>query len=254
MFVLSLFLILILLITNSTGTRAGGNLVCQQEDKRTLFVSATGELSVKPDVAIITFDSQSQHKSATEAYKLNQAKMRAILSAIKSDGLNLDTKDMQTRGLSLQPVYIYSKQEQKQVFAHYKVEQELEVKIRDMDKVSNVLDAAVFAGSGVKNVNFTVENMNDAKEKASKLAYQLIKKKAESIAISTEIKLGKPITINDHGGSLTTSSFHQPRHMNMRMKSEAMAFDESMPVGGTSTIESGEIKISHAIDITYELI
>ena len=42
--------------------------------------------------------------------------------------------------------------------------------------------------------------------------------------------------------------------MNMRMKSEAMAFDESMPVGGTSTIESGEIKISHAIDITYELI
>jgi uncharacterized protein len=238
---LLIFLVLILLSQASPlrAVTSDGNCLT---DKRTLDLDATGFVNVKPDVAYISFNTEAKNAKAQVAYAEHTKKMSSILDAIK--GVSIEAKDIRTRGMSLQPQYSYSNREGKQIFEHYFVQQQLMVTIRDVEKVSSVLDAAVTSGALLRDVNFTVEDSEAAATEASKKAYDLIKSKAAAIALSLGVELGKPIRVNDDKGS----SFH-PKHAMMRGAAMEMMDDG----GGGSHVESGEVRLSHTVSITYEI-
>ncbi len=81
--------------------------VSLSDSLRSLSVQGYGEVSMTPDICYITFKSTSNDALASAAYKNHQQKIRAILSAMKDSTLGINERDMQTRGLSLLPVYKY---------------------------------------------------------------------------------------------------------------------------------------------------
>ena len=120
-----------------------------------------------PDLCIIRVSRESKHPtSAATAFEENNKAVAGIVAATKRVGL-VD-KDLQTTNLNLSPQYRYdhsSDGSNKRVFEGHSVSQDLTVKIRDLGKISTVLDAVVAAGATeIGSVQFTVESPAKAAE------------------------------------------------------------------------------------------
>src|SRR5688572_26487809 len=70
-----------------------------------LDISATGEVTRVPDVAIISTGVVSRAPSATAAIQQNAARMERVRSALRRAGIA--DKDIQTSSINLNPEYHY---------------------------------------------------------------------------------------------------------------------------------------------------
>jgi len=220
---------------------AAATLAAKEQERRTLAVTGTAEVSVAPDICYMGFTVETRHKSAVEAYAENNRIMKTVNAAIKAEGIQ--AKDMSTSNFSIQPVYRYEDRTNRRIFEGYRVTHTLNVKVRELSKVSKVLDAAVNAGAtGVQNVTFTVENPKKYTSEARIEAIKAARKKAEVIAKHTGVTLGKPISIRES----EPGSYLQPQ--------TNVALDGFSRTGGIeASLEPGEIKLSHTVYITYEI-
>lgn len=216
------------------------SLGAQEEERRTLTVTGTAEISVAPDICYMSFTVETQNRSAVDAYTENNVIMNKVNANIKTQGI--DAKDMNTSHFSITPQYHYEDKSNKRIFDGYKVTHTLNVKVRDLSKVTKVLDVAVNSGAtGVQSIRFTVEDPKRYAQEAREEAIKAAKAKASQIAKLTEVKLGKPISISESepGGRIL-----YPQAAMMR---DGGAFEEAV------TLEPGEIKLTHTVYITYEI-
>ncbi|MBA7616905.1 26 kDa periplasmic immunogenic protein [subsurface metagenome] len=211
-----------------------------EEERRTLTVTGTAEISVAPDICYMSFSVQTRHKSAADAYRQNNELMNKVNAAIKAAGIA--AKDMQTTNFTISPEYHYEKGSNKRIFDGYLVSHTLNVKVRELTKVPDVLDAAVNAGANqVLGITFTVENPKRYASEARVDAIKAARVKASQIASLTDVKLGKPISISE---SEPGRRILYPQAAMMR---NGGGFDEGV------TLEPGEIKLTHTVYITYEI-
>ena len=76
--------------------------------QNTITISGNGDVSTKPDLAVMDFSVVSEGKTVAAATDDNTKKMNAIVAAAKS--LGVADKDLQTTGYSINPRYDYVKQ------------------------------------------------------------------------------------------------------------------------------------------------
>jgi len=219
---------------------AAASVRAAEEERRTLTVTGTAEISVAPDICYMSFAVQTRHKSAAQAYRENNELMNKVNAAIKKQ--DIPAKDMQTANFTISPEYHYDRTTNKRIFDGYLVSHTLNVKVRDLTKVPDVLDAAVTAGANqVLEINFTVENPKRYASEARVDAIKAARAKAEQIAQLTGVKLGKPISISE---SEPGRRILYPQAAMMRNGAGA---------GEGVTLEPGEIKLTHTVYITDEI-
>ncbi|MEO7379641.1 MAG: SIMPL domain-containing protein, partial [Sphingomicrobium sp.] len=103
-----------------------------------LDISATGEATRVPDVAIISAGVTTQATTATDALGQNAARMERVRAALKRAGIA--DRDIQTASISLQPQYKYV-ENQPQLLVGYQASNQLSVKFRDIRASGRILDA-----------------------------------------------------------------------------------------------------------------
>lgn len=217
------------------------SLSAQEQERRTLSVTGTAEIAVSPDICYMSFTVETQNKSAVEAYTENNVIMNKVNANIKTQGI--DAKDMNTSHFSIIPQYHYEDKTNKRIFDGYKVTHTLNVKVRDLSKVSKILDVAVSSGAtGVQSIYFTVENPKKYAQEAREEAIQAARAKASQIAKLTGVKLGKPVTISES----EPGGYERYPQTSMRMRDGGFAEAEA-------SLEPGEIKLRHTVYITYEI-
>lgn len=211
---------------------------------RTLQVTGTAEVSVEPDICYMRFVITTEHKtSAKQAYRDNNRTIEAVASAIKSQ--DVAAKDVQTQNLTISPRYHWDDKHDRQIFEGYSVAHTLYVKLRKIDKASDVLDAAVEAGATqVTDVSFTVENPKKYLAEARIEAIKAAKTKAEAMAEAAGVQLLKPTSISE-----------QEPYGWQRYMAQSNVSLERMVAGsaGEAALEPGEVKLSHTVTITYEI-
>src|SRR5258708_7570040 len=112
------------------------------DSQHVINISAEGKLTVKPDLATLNFAVQNDALTAAAAQSANTDKMNSVVSYVKSQGI--DEKDIQTSGYSVNQKYDYSlKPIGSPKIVGYTAYQNLTVKVRDLSKVSTLLDGAV---------------------------------------------------------------------------------------------------------------
>jgi uncharacterized protein len=210
---------------------------------RTLAVTGTAEVSVKPDICNISFGVETfDKKSAREAYRSNAEVMNALSAAVLATGI--DTKDVQTSGFSVTPQYHYDNDNHRRIFDGYRVYHSLDVKVRDLDKPSAVLDAGMDAGATqVNNVTFAVENPKKYTSDARVEAVKAAQAKAQSMADLTGVKLGKPISISEN----------EPGGWGQYYAQANVAVDAASAVAESPGLQPGEFKLTRTVYITYEI-
>ncbi|HEY0628783.1 MAG TPA: SIMPL domain-containing protein, partial [Sphingomicrobium sp.] len=96
-----------------------------------LDVSATGEVTRVPDVAIISAGVQTLQPTATAAIEENAARMERVRAALKRAGI--EDRDIQTSSINLNPEYHYD-QNRPPRLTGYRATNTVNVKFRDLKR------------------------------------------------------------------------------------------------------------------------
>ena len=102
-------------------------------------------VEAEPDIATVSAGVTTEARTAVEAMKANAAQMTAVIARIKA--LGIADRDIQTTGISLGAQYNYNQTTQRQVFRGYQASNRVSVKLRQVDRTGEVLDALVAAGA-----------------------------------------------------------------------------------------------------------
>lgn len=218
------------------------------EVRNTITVSGTGEIFIKPDLAKVDFSVVTDKKTVAEAMAENTKSMNAVIDSVKKQGVA--DKDLKTTNFYIYPRYEWQKEvvclvypcpETKRVLVGYEITQTLEVKIRDMAKIGDIIQGATDAGANqAGDLQFTIENEDEFKKQAREEAITEAKAKAAELSSQLGVKLVRITSFNESG---TT-----PVPMALYSEAKGMGGDTETP-----QIETGENKISVTISITYEI-
>ena len=216
------------------------------ESKHTIVVSETGEVYTRPDLALISFSVSIEKENIAEAMLENTEKMNSVIEYMK--GQNIEEKDLKTTNFVIYPRYEYRQSQSypyiptgERVLAGYVVEQTLEVKIRDLEKIGGIIQGANEKGANqTGNLQFTIDNQKELKKEARAEAIEKAKEKAKELASQLGVKLVKITSFSESG------VFPRPLYLETT-KSGLGGADESFQ------IESGENKVEVTVSITYEI-
>jgi len=214
------------------------------ETKNTITVSDVGEIYTKPDLGITSFSVKTEAKTVDKAMSENTEKMNGVIGSMKD--LGIEDKDLKTTAFNIYPRYEYANSvlfpQNKRVLVGYEITQSLQVKMRDLEKIGDIIQEATNAGANqVGNLNFIVDKEDEFKEQARKEAINKVKVKAEKLAGQLGVDLVRIIGFYE--------SEEQPIYYDNYAMKEAMG----MGGGEAPQIETGENKISVSVSITYEI-
>ncbi len=162
--------------------------------ENTISISGEGKVLAAPDIGQVDLSVVSDASTVAPAQKDNTDKMNKIIQAMKS--LGVEDKDLQTTNYSIYPRYQYS--HGKNEIIGYEVTQTLEVKIRNLDKVGDVLGQAASLGvNQVGSLNFTFDDPNALQSQARQKAIADAKQKAKDLAAGLGVSLGKIIGFSE---------------------------------------------------------
>jgi len=150
------------------------------ESENVITVSATSEVYAKPDLALTTFSVISEAKTVGAAMQDNTTKMNAVTTFVKSQGV--EDKDIKTTNFNISPRYEWREKTGERVLVGYEVSQSLQVKMRDLAKIGDIIQGATEAGANqVSDLQFTIDNEDALKEEARGKAIEEAKTKAGSL-------------------------------------------------------------------------
>jgi uncharacterized protein YggE len=167
---------------------------------RSINVSGTGRVTIVPDIAKINIGVRTEAEVVTDALDENSANANNISEVLQD--LGVAEEDIQTSNFNVYPSDQYNPMTGQVEGRKYVVENTVNVTVRDLTSLGDVLSAVVDAGANaIYGINFDVENREEAVAEARKLAIEDAQAKAEAIAEEADIELGELITINVYSSS-----------------------------------------------------
>ncbi len=160
-----------------------------------ITVTGTGKVTYVPDQGVVQLGVSSEGASAAEAWQKNTAAVKKVFDALRK--LGVDEKDLKTSSLGLSPRYAYPKNQPARLVG-YTASYQLTVKVRDLNKLGRVLDAAVEAGANRDvGITFASSRAEEVLDQARARAVAEARKKADIYARGSGCSLGQVQSINE---------------------------------------------------------
>ncbi len=206
-------------------------------------VSVTGEghAYARPDQAQISMGVVSDSKTAAIALKNNSEKMTKLIATLKVKGIA--EKDILTSNFSVNPQYRYDNVngQQRPSIIGYQVSNDVQVKIRNLPTLGDILDAVVTAGANnVNGISFSLAEPDGVLDQARQKAMSDAKRKAELYAGAAGVKVGRVLYITESSGTV-----QPPRPMMMQAARASM---ESVPISSGEQESTASITVVYAIE------
>jgi len=163
-----------------------------------LDVSATGEVTRVPDIAIISAGVQTLQPTATAAIEENAARMERVRAALKRAGI--EDRDIQTSSINLNPEYQYD-QNRPPRLTGYRATNTVNVKFRDLKRTGAILDALVAEGANqINGPNLTIDKPESALDEARTKAIANGRARADLYARALGMRVVRLISVSEGGG------------------------------------------------------
>lgn len=203
-----------------------------------LDISATGEVSRVPDLAIISAGVQTLQPTATAAIEENATRMERVRAALKRAGIA--DNDIQTSSINLNPEYRYA-ENQPPVLTGYRASNTVNVKFRDLKRSGAILDALVREGANQLNgPSLTIDKPEEAYDEARIKAIAVGQRRAELYARALGKRVVRILSVSESGG------YVQPPMPYARDAMMAQAASKTEISPGTQDIQV-------TVSISYEL-
>lgn len=205
--------------------------------QKTISVNSEGTVKVKPDMVYINVGVQTENKSSKVAQQENTTKMNKVMQVLKE--LKIAEIDIKTSQYTIYPVETYSEKDKLSTVTGYRVNNTLEITIRDISKVGAVIDAVTAnEANTVSNIRFTVADPDKYYLQALQNATVKAKAKADTLAKQFEIKIGLPSQINETSGGFNSPIIYS-------------AMDSVKSEASKTNISSGELEIKASVGLVY---
>jgi uncharacterized protein YggE len=204
-----------------------------------LDISATGEVTRVPDVAIISTGVVTRAARATAAIQQIAARMERVRAALKRAGIA--DKDIQTSSINLNPEYRYE-QNKSPILTGYTASNQVSVRFRDIAKTGEILDVLVAEGANqINGPSLTIDKPEEALDEARLKAVAAGRARADLYARALGMRVSRLLSVSETGG------YAVPPPMPMYARVEAMSADAS------TKIDPGEQKVSVSVAMSFEL-
>ena len=193
-------------------------------------VIGQGNVKAEPNIVKTNLGIQTQRETVGEAMEVNQKLISNLYEKLLA--LGIEKKDISTSQFYLS---YYLDQDKKDV---YTVSNNLEVKVRDLNKINEVLSTST--GVGVNNIwgiNFVSDNSEALSKKARVAAIEDAKKKASEYAKAAGMTLGKVIEISE------IQSYNYGFETQAKM----------MSTGGDSVYSPSELSYTESVRVVFDL-
>ncbi len=182
----------------------------------TVYVGAEGKFESAPDTALIQFNVSVQDDTSQAAFARASKNVEQVRQVLQANGI--DPKAANIGFLSVQPVYEWKP---KQRVIGYRVTTDVTLKLKDFSKVAPITQQLADANvSETQTLSYTLENIDDAKNKAVEDAYRRARNSADTLARASGRTLGEL-------SFASVDTFENPRmvvpHMARAMSSMANA-------------------------------
>ncbi len=178
------------------------------EQRRSVTVQGEGSISIKPDLAALTFGTITQAPQAAQALEANNLSMRKLFGTIKAFGVS--DKDVKTSGFSVRPQYESGRVVGRgRRIVGYSVRNSVTVKLRDLSRTGEFIAKVGSQGANqFSGLQFIVEKTPERMDNLRKAAVGDAARKARVLAESAGLKLGRAIRITEGSASIPG-----PRHI-----------------------------------------
>lgn len=204
-----------------------------------LDLTATGEVTRVPDVAIISAGVVSQSTTASAALQDAANRMDRVTAALKRAGVA--DRDIQTSNVNLNAQYRYPENQSPQLTG-YTASNTLTIRFRDIRSSGKILDALVAVGANqINGPNLTIDKPEGALDEARANAVAIGRARAEAYAHSLGLRVVRIVSVSESGGYAVPPA---PPPMPMMM---------ARGERDSTSIVPGEQKLQVSLGMTFEL-
>jgi uncharacterized protein len=210
------------------------------KDRRTISVSGSGSVRVKPDLATAVVGTTKSAPKLPDAKNACDATIAQIKAALKKAGVA--EEEIQTVQYQIYRVTANPQAGIKE--SAWKVVHMVQVRTKKPDSIASIVDAAVAAGAtDVQSINFSVDSLAKHRGKARELAVAAAKEKALHLASLLKVQVGEVVSVVEGGDG------YYP--MAQMMANSRMEAGDSY--GGGSGISGGQIEVNTVTNVVFEI-
>ena len=210
-----------------------------------LNVDASKVTEISPDTAIIKFYVENSGINLAEIKEKNDKTVNTAMNAIKAKLSSDET--VRTIAFSVNNVYSYK--DKIRIFQKYEVKNGFEVKLKDLSKISEIINIAM--NNGIKNIgdlSFTLADSEKACNAALNETIKIAQTRANAITGNLGVQLGKIKSINPYCS--VSANNPTPRYYANSFSAKAQDAAEGSVI---DSIEPGMVSIRSSVNMTYYL-
>jgi uncharacterized protein YggE len=213
------------------------------DDNHGITVSGEGEIRAEPDIALVTVGVTHTAPTSQEAMDDVSRRQTAVIAAARA--LGIESRDIQTTGLSLSPVYRpRPRSDDIPEIEAYRASNNVSLTIRDLRRISAVLDAMLTSGANtVGNLRFSFANPEALRLQALSNAIANAEAKAQALAAVAGVTMTGVLAIQEESISMPTP----------QAQADFVRAAPAMAPAPAPPVESGEMVIRARVRVTYGL-
>lgn len=240
--VVAIFAVLLLVVIGFARPAGTVATVSGQPQLKLITVNGQGKIQAKPDISYVNLGVVTEAPTAKAAAQANTEAMNKVVNAVKTFGITKDA--IKTSNYRVEPVYKYDPRgAQPPTLTGYKVYNTVAVTTNLLDKLGQIIDAAVDNGANtVDSIRFGLKDEDATVQQAIQKAMDNARDKADTAAKAAGVRIKGVHTVR------VDTPPPPPRYMDYQ-KSAARAASEQAP----TPIESGEIEVIVTVNVEYEL-
>lgn len=219
---------------------AADSSIIATDAAKTINVTGNGEVTATPDIAYLYLGVVTDKPTSIEAQSANSTAMNNIIAAIKKEGIK--DEDIKTTDYSINPKYDYDKNTGASILVGYTVSNTLNVTVKNISKVGQIIDTAVKSGANVSNnISFGVSDYEKYYNMALLKALSNAQSKAQAISGFLGIKLTTPVKITENSSGI-------PDGYIVPLNAKLVSGDSS----ASTSIQAGTYKVKADVSLVYQ--
>jgi uncharacterized protein YggE len=230
-----------LLVFNWSTPRMAGAQAGDASMNNTISVSGSGEAMGTPDIAYISLEVDYTDANAGTAINEANTRMRAIIAALI--GAGLAEADIQTASYNVFPQETYDGNGNPTGERTFRVQNSLNVTVREMGRAGEIIDVALAAGANtVNSLSYGFADSQALESQARQQAVEDARARAQELATLFGVTLGEPIMISESVGGFVPLPAAYNR------------MDIAQAGGVAPQITPGQMSVNVSISVSFALV
>jgi uncharacterized protein YggE len=229
----------VLFLTSCAGNTPSQTVGSGYLPTNSISVSGYGEAVGEPDMAVVQLGINVVNGDIGAAVAESDQVILKIKEALIQ--LGVAEQDIQTTSFNVWPEDRYDPLTGMSTGERtFHVDSTLQVKVRDIDHASTVIEAGLDAGANnIYGLTFGIDDTSELEAQARVEAIDDARSRAAQIAEQIQVQLGDPIIVSELAAGAFSQAF--------------AGYETAARVGGGPSISPGQLTVTVQVDVTFGL-